>query len=68
MNTQKLMQVVRTQFSLSKKQLNLRVADELKAAELTGFPRQGVSPIGMLVSMPIYLAERVATLQVGFNV
>ncbi|TPX40375.1 proline---tRNA ligase [Synchytrium endobioticum] len=69
LNTQKLINFVygmnqnKPDRKLSKKDFNLRVADESMTMEITGHTQNGVSPIGMKVQLPIILSGGVTILQ-----
>jgi hypothetical protein len=47
--------------SLSKSKVNMRVVAEDVSVELSGFGKNGVSPVGMKTPLPIILAESIVT-------
>ncbi|TPX37158.1 proline---tRNA ligase [Synchytrium microbalum] len=68
LNTQKLINFVYTMNKSSskpssKRDFNLRVADEALTMTMTGHEQNGVSPIGMKTALPIILSESITKLQ-----
>ena len=49
--------------SLSKKEVNMRVVAEDLSLELSGFGKNGVSPVGMKTPLPIILAQAIADIE-----
>ncbi|KAG4085405.1 YbaK/ProRS associated domain-containing protein [Neocallimastix lanati (nom. inval.)] len=64
LNTQKLMNFVRSlkNKTISKKHYNFRLASPEKSAELTGFDKNGVCPIGTVEKIPVIITEEMAKL------
>lgn len=76
LNTQKLAQWVRSQYSgdggggasIPKSKINMRLASEHVSADLTGFERNGVAPLGMRCgssSVPVVVERGVTELKPG---
>jgi len=69
-NTQKLINYVRDlkQRTISKRFYNMRVTNPENSLALTGFDNNGVSPLGMTVSLPIILSEPITLLKISLPV
>lgn len=52
--------------SMSRKQVNMRLAPEDVSDELTGFSHNAVSPIGIRTQLPVIISHRITQLQPDF--